>query len=97
MDSSIMAPISSLNSLRRNAIEKLENKILNSFKRNKELKLENIDNEKKKTKENKSIQVSLALNNLKDSINYLNLKNMDNVYIPFKYFIQKKDLVNTIW
>lgn len=93
MDSNIILPISSLNNLRRTAIEELENKIVSSFKRNKKIMFEN---EKSIKKENEDVSVSLSLNNLKDNINYLSLKNIDNIYIPFKYFIQKKDLVYRI-
>ncbi len=94
MDSNIIIPISSLNNVRRNTILELENRIITSFKRDKKIKFEN--NKVKIKKENKDVKVSLCFNNLKDDINYLNLINVDNVYIPFKFFINKKDLVNRI-
>ena len=35
-------------------------------------------------------KISLLLNILHDTWNYNNLKNVDNVYIPLKYFTNKK-------
>ena len=93
MDSNIILPISSLNNIRRTAIQELENKIVSSFKRERKIKFTNNCDINNKSKD---VKVSLVLNNLKDDINYKNLKNVDSIYIPFKYFIQKNDLVNEI-
>ena len=56
----------------------------------------NYKNRNIKVKQNSKTKVSLCLNNLKDNINYCNLKNIDNIYIPFKYFIQKGETVTKI-
>lgn len=93
MDSNIMLSISSLNSIRRTAIEDLENEIKNSFKKNKQV---NFEEDKFITKENQDVKVSVLLNNLKDDISYTNLKNIDNVYIPLKNFLQKKEIAGKI-
>ena len=93
LDSNIIIPISILNSIRRDAIQELENRIIDTFKRNKQLtfKSKNTIN-----KENKDIKISVSFNNLKDNIDYANLENIDSVYIPFKFCIEKKEIVNKI-
>ncbi len=98
IDENIFIPISSLNNLRRSALELLEEEILKSFERKCN---ENIINNNKSVKEetsknNENTKVSLCLNDVKDDINYCNLRNVDNVYIPFKFFITKKDIVSKI-
>ena len=93
-DDNVIVPISTLNSIRRNALEELEGKIINSFKRNKKaiLKEEN----EGISKINSEVKVSLLLNNIKDEMNYCELTNIDNVYIPFRFFISNKEKVNEI-
>ena len=58
----------------------------------------NIDYKFKKedTKKNNKVKVSLCLNEIKDDIDYCSLENIDNVYIPFKFFIQKEEIVKNI-
>ena len=101
MDNNIIVPISSLNSIRRNVLEELEAEITNSFKRNSNIKLNmndqlNISNRLSNYCNTSNINVSILLNTLKDEINYCNLKNVDNIYIPFKLFIEKKEKVQEI-
>lgn len=93
-DENIILPISSLNSIRRNALEQLENKLLYSFKRNTKVKLNNqkIIN----SKQNSEVKVSILLNTIKEEINYTKLTNLDNVYIPFRFFLSNKEKVNEI-
>ena len=93
-DDNVIVPISTLNSIRRNALEELEGKIINSFKRNKKaiLKEEN----EGISKINSEVKVSLLLNNIKDEMNYCELTNIDNVYIPFRFFLSNKEKVNEI-
>lgn len=84
LDDGLSIPISSINELRRSALEKFETEFKNKFRRNASVK--NIENCVKKQKvENK--QISILLNILNTSNKYENLKNIDNIYIPFKYFI----------
>lgn len=93
MDESIIVPISSLNEIRRRGLEKLEHKLLESFKREQvNLKLD-VKEEKFIPKE--EVKVTLCLNKISKEIDYANLKNVDNVYIPFKYFLDE-DLKESI-
>ena len=93
MDENIIIPISAINNLRRSALEKLEEKIINGFKRESKVTFKK---EKEDIKSFKKIELSLCLNTIKDEINYCNLTNIDNVYIPFKFFIQKRKIVSKI-
>ena len=93
MDESIIVPISSLNEIRRRGLEELEHKLLESFKREQvNLKL-NVKEEKFISK--KEVKVTLCLNKISKEIDYASLKNVDNVYIPFKYFLEE-DLKESI-
>ena len=94
MDENIILPISSLNNIRRVALEDLENKIVKSFKRNIEIKYQS--NNEIKLKNDEEVKVSILFNNLKETINYENLESIDNVYIPFKEFLNKKEIANNI-
>ena len=97
MDDNVILPISSLNSLRRNAIEELESKIVDSFKREQTIKLDGMESiDSKDGKEEKNTKVTLCLNTISDDIDYSNLENIDNVYIPFKYFIKQNEKVDEI-
>lgn len=95
MDDNIIVPISSLNNIRRNAICELESEILDSFKRDKKVSLESkikLDN----SISSASPKVSILLNNINDDINYTELKGIDNIYIPFRFFLSHKESVNKI-
>ena len=93
MDESIIVSISSLNEIRRRGLEELEHKLLESFKREQvNLKLD-VKEEKFIPKE--EVKVTLCLNKISKEIDYANLKNVDNVYIPFKYFLDE-DLKESI-
>ena len=93
IDGSIIVPISSLNEIRRRGLEELEHKLLESFKREQvNLKLD-VKEEKFIPKE--EVKVTLCLNKISKEIDYASLKNVDNVYIPFKYFLDE-DLKESI-
>lgn len=94
MDDNIIVPISSLNNIRRTTIQELESKLIESFKRNKKVELEK-ENETN-SKKSSDVKVSLMLNNIKNEINYCELTNLDNVYIPFRFFLSNKEKVNEI-
>jgi len=93
-DENIIVPISGLNNLRRNALEQLEKKLIDTFKRNKkvELKKEEITN----SKINSEVKVSILLNNIREEINYCELTNLDCIYIPFRFFLLNKEKVDEI-
>lgn len=93
-DENIIVPISGLNDIRRNALQELENKIIDTVKRNKKVQIQKEDIISIKRKS--PIKVSLLLNNIKDEINYCELENLDNVYIPFRFFLSNKEKVNEI-
>ena len=92
----IIVPISTLNNIRRNALDVLEIKLLNGFKRNKVIKLESMNATNENQSENQKLKVSLCLNNMKEEVDYSNLKGIDNVYIPFKLFLSRKERVDEI-
>lgn len=96
MDKDIIVPISALNNVRRNAIQSLERELLNSFKRDKKISLENNIKMDRRQNENPEVKVSVALNNIKDNIDYYNLNGIDNVYVPFKYFLSNERKVEEI-
>ena len=76
--------ISTLNELRRNAFSMLEQKVKDKYTYNisKEFHL----SVSTSTRKASSTSISLMLNILNKKFNYLELKNIDNIYIPYKYF-----------
>ena len=89
LDNNLYIPsISKLNQLRRDCISKLEEILLDRIHRNCELVslndnnvFVNIANHKKAKK-----GISILLNTLNKNFDYTNLKNIDKIYIPLKYF-----------
>ena len=92
-DDNIIVPISGLNSVRRNAFEKLEKKLVQSFKRNKKVE-QHSNNENKKA--NSEVKVSVLLNSIKEDINYTKITGIDNIYVPFRLFLSNKERVEEI-
>ena len=78
-----------LNELRRNALEEIffiaQSRLLRKSPTLSDIKA---PNELKKNKNKRNI--SVLLNILDENKNYTNLKNVDNIYIPLKYFSNKK-------
>ena len=99
LDKNVFLPkLSFLNELRRNALSEVEqfaiSKCSRSFKRNligcninlkKDTCIINEDNY-----QNSDPKISLLLNNLYMDFDYSALENIDNIYIPLKFFINKK-------
>lgn len=87
-ENTFIPSISSLNELRRNCLEEIYN-IGNSRvnRKGKNVKLELLPTKVKNTKKRK---ISVLLNILNKNIDYTKLKNVDNLYIPLKYFYDKK-------
>lgn len=82
-----ISPISCLNDLRRLAISDIENKVIEKFSVdyssiNTEELIEN-----NKTKNNENKKISVLLNILDKDFNYINLNDIDKLYIPIKYFL----------
>lgn len=88
-DNLFIPSISVLNELRRNCLEEIL-AISNSriFRKGKNVKLGLSSCSKKVSIKNRKI--SLLLNVINKDVDYTLLKNVDNVYIPLKYFSNKK-------
>ena len=95
MDDNLYIPhIADINNLRRNCLEKLEDIILDKYC-NKHINFTYHNEEK--LNENGSLykntnfpKISILLNKLNLEYNYSLLQNIDNIYIPLKYFINSK-------
>ena len=85
LDDNLFIPTSIINEIRRQAINRIEEKILDSFKRKINLKIENDFTNKESSNQEKA----LLLNTLNLSYDYSNLKHFDKIYIPLKYFADK--------
>ena len=88
LDDNLFIPgISKLNQLRRDAIEKLNEIILNKLHRNSNISQNfEIDNIKEPQTNNISKKISILLNTLDANYDYLKLQNIDRIYIPLKHF-----------
>ncbi len=95
LDNDLFIPTSILNDIRRQALAEIEGKILKSFKRTSEVEYigkifnsSNIDSQEK----------VILLNELYKNYNYSNLKNVDKIYLPLKYFVSNDftDILNTL-
>ena len=87
LDDNIFMPVSVLNDIRRETISQIENKILDSFNRSSTFELPK-NNFGVNNKPNPNI--SVLLNILSTEFDYNNLANINNVYIPLKYFSNDK-------
>ncbi len=90
-DNLYLPRISELNELRRNCIEKLENIIRDKCCNNDSSKVPSAlvkVNDKTFTNLNRK-SISILLNTINLDFNYTLLKNVENIYIPLKYFVNK--------
>lgn len=95
LDDNLYIPhISELNELRRNCIEKLENIIRNKYCNNDSSKIPtaSIKTQDKNFADSSKKSISILLNTINLNFNYLLLKNVQNIYIPLKYFVNKQYL-----
>ena len=89
MDENIFIPkLSLLNELRRNVLEKVENYAINKIKRIS--KTSKLDEFKNVFNQSKNPKISVLLNIINTDFDYSKLENIDNLYIPLKYFSNKK-------
>lgn len=89
LDDNVFLPkISALNELRRTALDSTYNFAVSKINRKSKQHLQT----KKITKLNKSSQntISLLLNNLNLDFDYSKLEQIENIYIPLKYFLNLK-------
>lgn len=88
-DNLFLPSIKSLNELRRKALDEImciaQNRILRECPT-----ISNIDRLDLPKNNTNSKAISVLLNILNEEENYVNLKNIDNIYIPLKYFSNKK-------
>lgn len=92
LEDNVFMPVSILNDIRRIAILKIQELIINSFyRKSNDIKLQerNIVNT---NTNNNDMKMSLLLNNLSLDFNYSNLSisSIDKLYIPLEYFENKK-------
>lgn len=94
LDEGLYIPsISKLNELRRSAIEKLEDIAKNSYKKD----YKNLQFSSFPSKSNVSNpKINILLNTLSKTENYSYLSKVNNVYIPFSYFLSMPELVTKI-
>ena len=92
LDDNLFVPhISTINELRRNAIQKYSDILITKYKENRKKQkitlssLNNLDLEI-----NKKHKICLLLNIINLEYDYSKLKNIDKLYIPLKYFYYKK-------
>ena len=87
-ENTYLPKISTINSLRRDCLKELENLAINKFERVlpdiKELDV------KFSNKSNGKPKISLLLNNLDLSYDYTKLLSTDRIYVPLKFYAQKK-------
>lgn len=88
MDNNLYIPhISKINELRRLALEKYSNLIINKYKRKKTLKINKCEKLSNMHNDNK---ICMLLNKLDLNFDYSKLNNVDKLYIPLKYFSMKE-------
>ena len=87
-ENTFIPSISSLNELRRNCLEEIYN--IGNSRVNRKGKNVKLDLAPTKSKTSKTKKISVLLNILNKNIDYTKLKNVDNLYIPLKYFYDKK-------
>ena len=88
LDKMLQTSIKGINELRREAIEELENKIKQSFERE-AIRLEKYHtNAKQETTQN--VKTTLCLNNMSSELEYEQLHDVDSIYIPLRFFVNKQ-------
>ena len=106
LDDNLFLPVSILNEIRRIAIDKIENAIIQDFKRHyleqnkkdNETKTITTNNIKSNYKNTTNTKISLLLNILNKDFDYNLLNNIDRLYIPLKYFGNNDyfEIINTL-
>ena len=87
--------ISNINELRRQALTQYEEILVKSFKRTTNISSIDHSNTTNAAQLQQNKKISVLLNIINKDLNYSNLKNIDRLYIPFKYFVLK-DYSSTI-
>lgn len=94
-ENTYLPKISALNEMRRQCLEDLENQAISRFKREK-VKLDEFKFDGKAKK--KDTKVTLLLNELNLGFDYSKLEDVENIYVPVKYFRLKEyeDILKTL-
>ena len=88
LDNDLFVQMGILNDLRRTALDDLREKVLRAYTRDlKTINLQELSKIKSISSEKK---ICLLLNKIDENANYLELKNIDKLYIPISYFLNKK-------
>ena len=97
-DNTYLPSISKLNELRRNAISRLENILLEKIHRTPIIISNDCSNSQETTSKKEKKQTSILLNTLNVNYDYSKLNNIDRIYIPLKYFYDTtySTLLNTL-
>ena len=91
LDENLFLPISTLNDLRRNALKSYEEFVLNNV-HDKVIKKPLEANFKRSSKQINN--VTLCVRNLSED--YLNLKNVDTIYVPFREVLKNKEIFEKV-
>ena len=84
-------PVSVINDIRRSSLEFIANKIYDSFKRTSTaIFIQNESISHISSNKTSKPKISLLLNTLNFEYDYFKLENVNNIYIPLKYFINPK-------
>lgn len=90
LDDNVFIPsIGTLNELRRTALEKIETVARNRFSRELHHDLPSISFEHENSKKKNKKSISVLFNNFNRYFDYALLEKVDNVYIPYRYFIDE--------
>lgn len=91
LDNGVFLPkISALNELRRIALDKVETYAISKITRTSSTDLNDIFDFSQKEHEIKNPKTSVLLNLLQESFDYSKLSGFDNLYIPLKYFTNRR-------
>ena len=95
LEDMLIMPISRINELRRIAVQELENRIKETFSRKaNSVKLDRMNSQREQGKHVPT--VSLCLNNMNSLLEYERLENVDRIYIPLRFFMNFKDIIEKI-
>lgn len=86
LEDGLYVNISDLNELRRNSLATVSSSLIQACKRTIKKEIPNLELKQLSTKSKTKKKISLLLNILDINTNYSELENVDNVYIPLKYF-----------
>ena len=89
LDNNLFVPNSMLNDIKRNTLLGLENLVISKYSHNLKFKENLIKNNSFHSEKLENKKISLLLNIINLKYNYDFLKNIQNLYIPLKYFINK--------